>query len=340
MLQYMREWVQGLGHQQQSVLQRLTKESVREHRNVRAGGDGKVASATSTAAYGYGHEAQNKINSYVSGIPGVSQVQGLLNQVNRPNMGFGREGPGSSPGMGGSPYRPPSGSAPMPVSASGEAASYYSGGSTPGGGQYQAAGYNTPGGGHYESASYSKTTVFEPPAGPPSSGTGVYAPAMGGHHHSSSGYNSSSGGSGYGGDTRVEEHHARHGYTPSYGPPGGAPPSPGFGGGYSGGPGGPAFPSPGYGGSSAPAFPGADLGRSAPSFPSADGPPAFPDAGQYAAPPGAPPGFPSPGQHGHHGHGHGHGHGHHGGNAGGGEGYYGGPPPGGYTRPPGPPGGW
>ena len=194
---------QDLAKHTKELLQRLTKESVREHRNVRAGGDGKVASATSTSAYGYGQDAQNKLNNYVSGIPGVSQVQGLLNQVNRPNMGFGREGPGGSPGMGGSgaSYRPPSGSVPMSVSSSGEAASYYSGGSTPGGGQFQAAGYNTPGGGRYESASYSKTSAFEPPAGPTPpasmSGSGVYAPAMGGHHHSSSGYNSSGGG-GYG----------------------------------------------------------------------------------------------------------------------------------------------
>ena len=81
MLQYMSTWVQELGHKRDEILQRLTREAVRTHRNVRQMGDGGAPQAQGTYAYNEGLQTQQTIQGYVQGIPGVSQAQSLFNMV-------------------------------------------------------------------------------------------------------------------------------------------------------------------------------------------------------------------------------------------------------------------
>ncbi|KAL4066987.1 heterokaryon incompatibility protein Het-C-domain-containing protein [Scleroderma yunnanense] len=133
MMQYMSTWVQELGYKRDEILQRLTREAVRTHRNIRLSGEGGTPQARGTFAYNEGVQAQQNIQGYVHSIPGVSQVQSLYNMVGG-GPGGRREGPGESfsppvtgsgysagspsqSGIGGaptfpgvsSPYAPPSG---------------------------------------------------------------------------------------------------------------------------------------------------------------------------------------------------------------------------------------
>lgn len=91
-MQYMRTWVEGLGYKRDEVLQRLTREAVRAHRNVR-GSDGGAAQTQGSFAYNEGIQAQQTIQGYAQAIPGVSQAQSLLNRVSG-GPGNRREGPG------------------------------------------------------------------------------------------------------------------------------------------------------------------------------------------------------------------------------------------------------
>ncbi|THG96509.1 hypothetical protein EW145_g7769 [Phellinidium pouzarii] len=251
MMQFMQEWVKGLGDRRQSVLARLTKESVREHNNIRGKGDGSQSSAYGGPAWNAAQGAQHQLSSYMGAIPGISQAQALLNQASnqhsRPNQGY-RDIHNHETG-----YRPPVGASapPMSTSSSGEAASYYAGSST--GADY--------GGNHYATSSLTSASSYGappglPPAFPPFPGSGPGGEAL----------------------------HEQHGYAPSYGAPSGPPP-PSFGrssfpdpdapGGFAmpGAP--PPFPS----GGGPPMFP--DAGAYAPP----PGPPPFPAGGNYYSPP-------------------------------------------------------
>ncbi|KAL5523319.1 hypothetical protein ACEPAF_1586 [Sanghuangporus sanghuang] len=265
MMQKMNEWVQGLGHKQQTVLSRLTKENVREHRNIRASGDGGSSSAEGGAAWNAAHNAQQHIGGYLNTIPGVSQAQSLFNQANpsRPNQpGFGfREGSvpvsshsgGSSYGYSGAPGMHGSVSEPMSLSSSGEASDYYSGQSS--------TRISSSVSEHEVPPSFPGSSSYAPPPGPPSS----FHP--------------------YSGSSGIPDNSSHAGYTPSYIPPSGPPPS-----------------SSSYG---SPSFPSADAsggGFSMPgSSPYSGGPPGFPNHNAYAPPPGGnyysgppPGGYPGP----------------------------------------------
>ncbi|KAI5116643.1 hypothetical protein M0805_000403 [Coniferiporia weirii] len=336
MMQCMRDWVQGLGQRQQSVIGRLTKESVREHNNIRGKGDGGQSSATGGAAWNAAQGAQQQLNSYVSAIPGVSQAQSLMNQASsfRPgqhtNPGYGyREGhvhTHSGGGAGSSTseyYSGTSVNAPAPVSSTGEAASYYSGRMRTA--VSTGSGTNS----QYSTSSFSGTGPFSAPPGPPPS----FPPfaGSGGRHDEFAPPGPPPSFPPFAGSGGRRDEFAPPGVPPSFppfpgsgdrqddiappGPPPSFPPFPGSSGPGSGqddhaqhgyapsyGPPSGAPPSS-FGG---PSFPGADapsgysMPRGGPQFPSAGGPPSFPDAG----------------------------------------GYYSSPPPGGYQRPPGPPSGW
>jgi len=112
MLQYMRNWINSLGHKQHEILDRLTKDSVRNHRNVRPGT--KENAAQGTAAYNYGVQAQHNVQGYFNQIPGVAQAQsamGYMQNLGQP-QGPRRDmpDPGSRPPQGG--FSPPSGPPP------------------------------------------------------------------------------------------------------------------------------------------------------------------------------------------------------------------------------------
>ncbi|KAI0254644.1 heterokaryon incompatibility protein Het-C-domain-containing protein [Lactifluus subvellereus] len=74
MLAGMKLWLQSLGYKQSAILARLSKQAVRDHQNVRLGGEGSAPAPVSQGAFGAiaGSQAQ--------GSSGMALVQGLYNQ--------------------------------------------------------------------------------------------------------------------------------------------------------------------------------------------------------------------------------------------------------------------
>ncbi|KAF8903359.1 heterokaryon incompatibility protein Het-C-domain-containing protein [Gymnopilus junonius] len=158
MLQYMREWINKVPNQH-SVIQRLSKESVRNHQNTRLGGEGGAAASQGSYAESQAHNVQHAIGGYVQGIPGVAQVSSLIGGVTGGGAGPGRRDmpgmPGGAPGFPGAGGMPSSHAVPSPPPPmTGQAASYYGGGS---------GGYAPPPGG---------LSGYAPPSGPPPSSYG------------------------------------------------------------------------------------------------------------------------------------------------------------------------
>jgi hypothetical protein len=156
MMQYMRNWLQGMGHKQHELLRRLNKQAVRNHENIRTAGDGGPPESQSSYAYHQAIHVQQNIQGYVTSIPGVGQAQQFMGNFSG-GSGNRREmpsGPGYPPTE--FPTSPTSGqtwpSGPPPPT-SGEAASFYAESNLGGGG----------GGGGGSASSYA------PPQGPPPS---------------------------------------------------------------------------------------------------------------------------------------------------------------------------
>ncbi len=310
MMQYMKDWVSKLPNQH-TAMQRLGKNAVRNHENIRLAGEGGPPAAQGTFAETEAHQFQSSLQGFASShVPGFSQAQSLLG-----GAGQGRDVPGGPgyPGAGAQQYnqtRPGNANQSAPPPMSGQAASYYGG-----------------------TASAPPNASYSRPEGPP---PGQAYGMPGGGAPSALGQQSY-------GMPGGSESSFQPGYAPSYGAPpqqSGPPSFPGSAPGYGGGPERkPTFPgaAPGYPGEPErrPTFPGV-----APGFPGEQGgAPSFPghDSGGY--------GYDNP-PHGH-AHGHGHGHGHHGHGHGGPPAFPGseGPPgfpgaggPGGFGGPPGPPG--
>jgi len=98
MLACVRNWLQSLGHQQSAVLARLSKEAVRNHQNVRLGGEGaSVTQSHGAPASNAGFPGQGNVSNLLHGVPGMSQAQGLYNQFSG-GAGAGREGFGTTMG--------------------------------------------------------------------------------------------------------------------------------------------------------------------------------------------------------------------------------------------------
>lgn len=265
----MRDWVQRLGKNQKKVIQRLSKNAVRNHENIRLAGDGGAPAAQGSYAQAQGVQFQHTLQGYANQIPGVSQAQ----QIFGGGAGVHK---GPSGGYPGAPPQQPTNTTAPPVT--GQAASYYNEGKQPSVSSYSAG---TP------------TSSYAPPPGPPPSFSGS-APSFPGSAPTYPGSPPS----------QAVPHHA--GYSPSYSPSySAAPPSfPGSAPSFPGGPPahfpsapsfpgtGPSFPggpSPGHGphqGGYAPP-PGPPPG--APPFPG--GAPGFPGANAYNAS-SPPPHFP------------------------------------------------
>ncbi|EED83141.1 predicted protein [Postia placenta Mad-698-R] len=96
MMEYMRSWVQNLGHQQPEVLRRLTKQSVRNHLNMRLGSEGAASTGHGTVAQTAGMEVQNDL---LSSVPGLSQASALLGKIGSSGRPSSNHGPGF-PGTG------------------------------------------------------------------------------------------------------------------------------------------------------------------------------------------------------------------------------------------------
>jgi hypothetical protein len=173
MLQYMQDWFKGLGHKQSSVVQRLSKNAVRNHENIRAAGEGGKPEAHGTWAHNQGLQFQQNISGYVSNIPGVSQAQSLFGG----GGGNRRDAPG---GVGSeTPYQPPApGAFQDSMPSSGEAGAFFAGGnSAPSHAGSPYSGVPPTPQHHQEHGGY--TPSYAPPPGPP--GThGGYAPSYSG----------------------------------------------------------------------------------------------------------------------------------------------------------------
>ncbi|KAK7044758.1 heterokaryon incompatibility protein Het-C-domain-containing protein [Favolaschia claudopus] len=137
MMQYMHTWVNELGGRKQTVIQRLTKNAVKNHENVRRAGEGGAPAAEGTFAANQAHQFQHNIAGYAQQhIPGASTAQAMFGgggggggRREMPGgQGFpggeghsgdhGHHGHGSSapsfPGEQSSSYYPPSGPPPGP----------------------------------------------------------------------------------------------------------------------------------------------------------------------------------------------------------------------------------
>ncbi|KAJ7359387.1 heterokaryon incompatibility protein Het-C-domain-containing protein [Mycena albidolilacea] len=264
MMEYMHTWVNGLGARKHSVIQRLSKNAVRNHENVRAAGEGGKPAAEGTFAANQAHQFQSQVAGYATQhIPGAAQAQAMFG-------GHGHQGPGRE----------------MPGGGGGHASSYYEGGGnapppqpsygSPAPPAHGHGSHGPPGHGHGHGS-------HAPPGAPSFPGEASPYGAPPGPPPSFPGSESS-------------------GYNPSYAPPPGGPPSfPGAAPSFPGAPGGYGSPPPpqgGYGGGfpgGPPEFPGTAPGfpGGAPGFPGADPysspPPQFPGAQNQYPPPSGPP---------------------------------------------------
>lgn len=127
MMKQVYTWINGLGEtRRRSTLERLGKEAVRNHRNIRLPGEGGTGDAEGSAGQNYGHQAQAAIQGYVhnatglggnrpsgshssafapsygsgGGFPNIPNIPGIPGQVQNifGGSGFGRrEGPEDAP---------------------------------------------------------------------------------------------------------------------------------------------------------------------------------------------------------------------------------------------------
>ncbi|KAF7316192.1 hypothetical protein MIND_00137400 [Mycena indigotica] len=234
MMQHMRTWVEGLGGRRTTVIQRLTKNAVRNHQNVRLAGEGGKNEAEGSFAAGQAHQFQNYLAGQAQGkIPGVAQAAALFGSGGGGGHGR-RDMPGGSGGGEANTFFGGSGGAPPPVAAHGN---HGHGHGSPGyPGQSQQPSYGAPPG--------------PPPSFPGQQPTGSYAPSY-------------SPPAGYGGAPSFPGGPDQYGNAPpSF--PGSGPSFPGSAPNFPGGPG-PGFPSSG------PSFPGAEGYGGPPQFPNAQG---------------------------------------------------------------------
>ncbi|KAI9465912.1 Het-C-domain-containing protein [Lactarius psammicola] len=171
MLACIKNWLQSLGHKQSTVLARLSKQAVRNHQNVRLGGEGSapVSQSHGTSAGNAGFPGQGNVPNLFHGIPGMAQAQGLYNQFSG-GAGAGRDGFGPPMGTVSVPEAAPP---PVPVSprpGGGQAASFFGDSPTPFGSQ------------SYMPPSY--------PGGPPLPQPQSPRPHSSGHHGHGHGYHS------------------------------------------------------------------------------------------------------------------------------------------------------
>jgi len=183
MLAYMHTWVQSLGHNQHSIIQRLTKQAVRNHENIHRAGDGGMVVAEESSAHNQGNPMQ-QIQGYASSTQQFIGIfsGGPLGQKEKPSHPVAL-GASHTPGYGGpgSPF-------PTPPS-SGETVSFYS---------------------HDPPVSYA------PPHGPPPPNvSGAYASHASGSHHPHSGTYAPN----YSSPPPFPHHNPTGGYAGSYSPP-------------------------------------------------------------------------------------------------------------------------
>jgi hypothetical protein len=122
-------WLQTLGHQQSTILARLSKQAVRDHKNVRLGGEGGAPANQGTFTTNAGSQTQANTSSYLQGVPGMAQAQGVYNQFSGGSGGrrSGNEfyGPGATIGPNTGPEAVPSAVPIFPRPGGGQAGNNY-----------------------------------------------------------------------------------------------------------------------------------------------------------------------------------------------------------------------
>lgn len=220
MMQYMRTWLDSHGHQKETILSRLTKDAVRNHRNIRTYNDNEGTAYVGGAGHDAGINAQNKMSGYLNQIPAVQQATSMLSTLSIGGSGSEitrRETIATSTVASGGRFIPPSGPPPPmtgttyvpPYTGTGEAASYYSAGTTT---KIKAS--ESAVSGHRQGYSYQPQERFSPPSGPP-------PPPTGGSREGSSYYAPEEtlmkeGSGGYHG---IQHHHHQERYPLPSGPP-------------------------------------------------------------------------------------------------------------------------
>jgi len=272
MMKYMYTWINGLGNHKQSVLDRLTKEAVRNHKNIRLGGEGGTGGAEGSYGQNMGHQAQSDIQNYLSShIPGNLGGGGSPFAQSGGHSGHGGHSHGgqqSSFAPSGSPFAPSYGSGSSGPSLP----------NIPGLNMQGLSAFGKMAGLTREMEGQQGYTREGPPASSP------YAPSYAPSPSSAPEPPSFPG---------MQHHGSASAYAPSYAPP---HPEPfGFGSGNRGG--GPAFPGAPGGGYQPPYGGGNESGGWAPppvhggdQSPYGFSPPGFPGSPQQ--PPGSGPGFP------------------------------------------------
>jgi len=287
-MQCMKDWI-GKVPNQRSIIQRLSKDSVKNHKNIRLAGEGGAPESQGSFAETEAHKFQH---SLAQNIPGLAQATNLMNQFS--GQGQGRDLPGSGyPGAGGQAasyygggdtsipqpnayggvqpgYNPPSGP-PAPSSYGAGPPSH-----APPVPQRQGTGYTPSYAPSYDAPPSGSVPSF-PGAGPsfpgadpahPFPGADVHSPSFPGadaHSHAAPSFPGVAP-SFPGAQDQGHGHHHGHGHGHGgYGPPppGGPPGFPGASGGYGGPP--PPGAQPPFG------FPGADPYNAPPQFPGAQG---------------------------------------------------------------------
>lgn len=92
MMKQVYTWINGLGEaRKRSVLERLRKEAVRNHKNIRLAGEGGTGDAEGGTGQNYGHQAQAAIQGYVQNVTGFggNRQSGSHSSAFAPSYGSG-----------------------------------------------------------------------------------------------------------------------------------------------------------------------------------------------------------------------------------------------------------
>ena len=204
MIQCVRDWL-SKAHNPQSIIQRLNKEAVRNHQNVRRGGEGGAAASQGSFAEGQAHHLQQSLSG---AVPGVGMLMGQSKEAEAgrspgypgevggyPQAGKHHHGGAPAPGYTSGPmgsgghqhggdrfgptsiYMPPSGAPPHAntfLPSGGSLPPPYSGHSGPTLSPSQQGGYASfPSG---DGKSFPGSNPSSLPGGPPFPGGGYHAP--------------------------------------------------------------------------------------------------------------------------------------------------------------------
>lgn len=216
MIQHMQTWLNSHGDKQHDIIQRLRKDSVRNHRNVRAAGDDSGPAYVGGAGHDAGIQAQASLQGYLHNLPGVQQSNSLMS-----TFGLGsrsderREATTTSYSVGDGHYHnvQSSGNYASPLVTSGEASKFYVSGSGPpgdGASSFQSTEYISHS--HHHHSSSQEHVHHNAPSFP-----GAPPPPTPSFPSESVGYSGAP-------EPYSCGPHSGPGYIPSYAPPQGPPP--------------------------------------------------------------------------------------------------------------------